>query len=223
VVQILAQTRGLLDHYVRRSLALPAPLERDMSKSLRAVLQRMHAPVAQRSGAVAPTELFSALKARFPIFKGNGQQDSEELYRRLLDALHEDAKAVDKKSTQIVHDDDAFHKLPDEQKARLHRHLAELERREGRTVVADTFGSVMVTRVTCLHCGFVSLTEEEALDIQLQLPTRCHSLALGRRAAANVATKTPKANQGAKSKKKRLAKVAPHASCCRRRSPSHSP
>lgn len=73
ILQVLAQSQPLINHFVLRPSSLPQPLERDMAKALRAVLSRMYVRDSSKSyGPVTPSEVHSALKAKYSRFRGNG-------------------------------------------------------------------------------------------------------------------------------------------------------
>jgi ubiquitin C-terminal hydrolase len=172
-----------LDSFVAHFTQVEVTNQKPLTTSLRAFLRSL--AVAQAAVA-KPSALHSAICKRAPRFKGFQQQDAQELFLVLIDALEVEEKGVVADTDTDDDEDgdgdgnsdgdgdgdsspDASHEQPS----------APEGSGSAQTFVATTFGGRTVSRVTCGTCGTVTSRIEPFQDVSLPLPKHLSAVQAG--------------------------------------------
>ena len=126
--------------------------------------------IAQDKAIVSPSNLRKALTKISPQFRGNGQHDSQELLRCLLDGLAEDLKRPPPPSPIS---------LPREENTEIveeaHCEAWRAYINANASPVSDHFAGLLRSTVECCKCGFKSIRYDPYLDLSLPLPEQTKS------------------------------------------------
>jgi ubiquitin C-terminal hydrolase len=143
----------------------------------------------------APRDLTRAVIKTVPEFRINGQQDAEEALNYALNNLHDDLFVpvmkelhparealvlLEKERKALEQEAKSKRKLPKpEEKDEETRKKKEEEARISqafepykKSIVSDTFQSLLAQRVTCSVCESTSLTVQECFNLALELPSK---------------------------------------------------
>ena len=135
-MQCLNATQLLTNYYCGK---FENPKKGGINTAFSSVLKSMRS----ESRTVNPGKLHSSVMGKFPQFRGYGQQDSHELLRCLLDALHTEIENLNKKQG-----------------------LKE------KTIIEEVFGGKLLSTVKCLRCSNVSRKVDPILDLSLGIPSK---------------------------------------------------
>eukprot|EP00048_Salpingoeca_helianthica_P002915 m.62150 g.62150 ORF g.62150 m.62150 type:complete len:672 (+) comp12389_c0_seq1:70-2085(+) len=111
--------------------------------------------------AVLPRDLVAFVRASSPTFSGYGQQDSEELFRFVLDKMHSELATA--RTGGVV---------------------------EKETLVSHALQGTSASIITCETCGEVSTTAEPFLDLSLELPRPSSLARLAAAQASDLSAQT---------------------------------
>ena len=164
-----------LDSFVSHFSSVELTNQKPLTAALRAFLRGL----ANSQAAVAkPSGLHSAICKRAPRFKGFQQQDAQELYLVLLDALEQEEKGVPEKPAHNEGDSDEEEDAGDGDDdgdggpdASQEPPSAPEPGAVAPTFVEAHFGGQTVSRVTCGTCGTVTSCTEPFQDVSLPLPS----------------------------------------------------
>jgi len=143
--------------------------------------------------------LITAVVETVPEFRMHGQQDAEEALTYALNNLHDDLfvpvpkelhpaygklQKLEKERIRLEHDaklksgrkdagDEATRKKKEEE-----ARIAQAYEPYKRSVVSDTFQSLLAQRVTCSKCSATSLTVQECFNVPLELPSKAQTKTL---------------------------------------------
>ena len=118
--------------------------------------------------SIAPRDFKHVLSKFAPQFSGSQQHDSQEFLAFLLDGLHEDLNKVMRKEYIQEQDNNG---VPDE-KAALTSWENHLKRND--SVIVDLFQGQFKSTLTCLQCGFSSVTFEAFMYLSVPIPSSPH-------------------------------------------------
>ena len=121
--------------------------------------------IAQDKSIVSPSNLRKSLTKIAPQFRGNGQHDSQELLRCLLDGLAEDLKRPPPPSPVT---------LPRQENTEIveeaHCEAWRTYVRDNASPVSDHFAGLLRSTVECCKCSHRSIRYDPYLDLSLPLP-----------------------------------------------------
>jgi len=121
--------------------------------------------IAQDKSIVSPSNLRKSLTKIAPQFRGNGQHDSQELLRCLLDGLAEDLKRPPPPSPVT---------LPREENTEVveeaHCEAWRAYINANASPVSDNFAGLLRSTVECCSCHHRSIRYDPYLDLSLPLP-----------------------------------------------------
>jgi ubiquitin C-terminal hydrolase len=112
---------------------------------------------------VSPRSLVREVKTVNPMFEGYSQQDSMDFMRCLWDRLHEEL-LYDRDDTDD--DDDSCSCSTDGEK-KVPSYTPYTPKH--RSIISDTFGGVLRSRIDCLSCRGVSIKEDPFFDLSLPI------------------------------------------------------
>lgn len=116
-----------------------------------------------------PSLLFNEIVLKAPCFRGYGQQDAHELLRYLLDGLRtEEINRIKRSIADYIKDSRVIisNSLNDDTRV----FAEELLKVCGRPLLDAVFGGTLLQTVKCSHCGHLSRTFEDFLDLSLCIP-----------------------------------------------------
>ena len=116
------------------------------------------------SRGIAPYDLKKTLGKRVQRFSGYGQQDSAELVSFLIDLLHEDTNRVLQKP---------FKELSEEEGRSDETVAAEYwdaYTARNKSIIVDIMTGQLKSTVTCVDCGWVSVSFDPMQSIQVPIP-----------------------------------------------------
>jgi ubiquitin C-terminal hydrolase len=118
--------------------------------------------------AVTPSAFKREISRIAPQFSGYQQQDSQELLRCTLDALHEDLNVNASRRLEPL-DEKWFDALPpgDQAEESWRRYCS-----RNRSIVTDVFAGQLCSRVVCKTCGHISPCFDPFLDVSVPIPAR---------------------------------------------------
>lgn len=120
--------------------------------------------------ALHPSALFSEIAKKAPRFRGWAQQDAHELLRYLLDGLRTEEMNRYKEaiSLHLKIPKNVNPKSLDSDVVALAKGMLKAC---GRPLIDAVFGGTLLQTVKCSHCGHLSRTFEEFLDLSLPIAT----------------------------------------------------
>ncbi|KAI8805306.1 hypothetical protein BJ742DRAFT_759603 [Cladochytrium replicatum] len=111
-----------------------------------------------------------AIELRTTQFSGNGQQDSQEFLRFMLDGLHEDLNRVTTRP-KFTYKDADVDMLSDRNRAIFSWNRCQVS---SSSFIFDIFGGQYESTVTCHTCHHKSRTFDTFWDLSLQIPRSSH-------------------------------------------------
>ena len=168
VVQNLARMRPL-----RQYFESPAPVnEGPMTKALRGVIRTMWnvSKSNKRSDSFSPAELLDEVGRVNPMFKGRQQHDSHEVLVLIIDTIYEEEIKRLKASSPVSSTSAASDKSLSDPEI---ENGTDSEKNEPLpkviTIIDQVFGGRYSQTMTCLECGYKSVTREDFNNMNLSL------------------------------------------------------
>ncbi|KAI6661213.1 Ubiquitin carboxyl-terminal hydrolase 8-like [Oopsacas minuta] len=114
--------------------------------------------------SIAPKDFKRVLSKFAPQFSGTQQHDSQEFLAFLLDGLHEDLNKVLRKEYILEQDNQG---VPDVKASQIswENHL-----KRNDSIIVDLFQGQFRSTLTCLKCGFSSVTFEAFMYLSVPIP-----------------------------------------------------
>ena len=134
-----------------------------LAKEYADLIYHLWNPSSSRS-SFAPREFKSTMGRFNTMFRGYGQQDSQELLQSLLDGLHEDLNRIVKKPYVELPDMD---ELSDSEKAFKSWEFYSLR---NDSIIVDLFQGQYKSRVECIKCGKWSVKFDPFMFLSLPIP-----------------------------------------------------
>ena len=203
-----------LDTFVAHFTNVEVANEKPLTASLRAFLRGLS---VSQAAVAKPSTLHSAICKRAPRFKGFQQQDAQELYLVLLDALEMEEKGAPQGNTDDDdEDDDGDGNSDSEGNSSPDASQEQPSAPEGgsgaQTFVEAHFGGRTVSRVTCGTCGTVTSCIEPFQDVSLPLPNHLSAVVSGGTRSLGAAPKATASTRAAAAKDAQPAEDAADAS-----------
>lgn len=159
ILQCLSSTPGLAEYFLSRKYEEDVPKVSRLVDSFAEVIDELWTRAI--GGAVVPLSLKTEIGRRAPQFVGYSQQDSQEFLRFLVDGLHEDTNMAKLRPSQVPRIPDG---LAGEEVARM---AQENYRQYAVSYMSDLFSGHTRSTLTCLECGFESVTVEPMWDLSV--------------------------------------------------------
>jgi len=166
-----------------------------------------------------PKELLQDILLLNPFFRGYGQHDSQEFIRTMLDQLHEAIKCKVEYEFDLRRAQQQAEKEEQEAAEREKQQAAAAaaaeqsgtdstgtapspssagkvvkKRYPESSIINDLFGGVLESSVRCSNCGFVSVTRDPFMDLQLEIPREQQLKKIGAERGSEALT--PQVNRG---------------------------
>jgi ubiquitin carboxyl-terminal hydrolase 20/33 len=164
-----------------------------------------------------PKDLLQSILALNPYFRGYGQHDSQEYIRSMLDQLHEAIKCkveyeFDLRRAQQQAEQEEREAIEREKQAAAAEQNAgdtagaspaaaaspaakvSKKRYPESSIINDLFSGVLESSVRCSNCGFVSVTRDPFMDLQLEIPKEQQLKKIGAERGSDALT--PQVNRG---------------------------